>query len=336
MSNNKRYPNISIRSKNEIAKRISSSSFSKNEALDLINDVIKNFDSYWYDSKRSEPEKNKYVRSAAKSPKLKKLLELINAKILTPYDYLIPEFIYGGISRRNNIQAAYHLLGNQRNRTLLKLDVQSFFEQITKERVFHFFNNKSQCTVEASNLLAKFCCVPRGPKNSGSTDIILARGFATSSRLAVWCNLDTFEHLNWKIKKKLKGHDAQVAIYVDDIGISASKVSIEQMETAKELAINILEKSDYNQSLPVHRDARKNKIIQFNKGAEHLGIKLGRTKLTLGNKSRSKIDKIKEAIKEAETENEKNTLREKYKAHHRYRQQVKNIAVIKDIRKKYD
>jgi non-homologous end joining protein Ku len=52
----RRYPKIGIRSKNELAKRISDDKFTQQEALALINDVIKNKDTYWKDSKRSEPE----------------------------------------------------------------------------------------------------------------------------------------------------------------------------------------------------------------------------------------------------------------------------------------
>ena len=208
------YPKIGLRSKNEIAKRISSKKLSTNEALILINDVLKNFDSYWYDSKNSKPEEQKFVRSATKSPALKKLLKLISEKILKPYDVLVPEFMFGGLSGKNNIQATRYLLGEQRDRTLLKLDVKTFFEQVKQERVFYFFYKKCQCTVEASRILASLCCVPRGKKGSGSNEKILARGFATSSRLSMWCNLGTFQHLDWKMKKKLKRKKKHIKKYM--------------------------------------------------------------------------------------------------------------------------
>lgn len=99
MSKN-RYPKISIGSKNELAKRISGKMFSYNDALGLINDVLANFDRYWYDSADSEPEKEKYVRSAVGSP-LNKLLKLIDQKVLAPHDFLIPDFVFGGVSGKN-------------------------------------------------------------------------------------------------------------------------------------------------------------------------------------------------------------------------------------------
>jgi hypothetical protein len=50
------YPDIHIRSKNELAKRIVGTGISKAIALDLINDVLEHHDEYWRDNvKRSEP-----------------------------------------------------------------------------------------------------------------------------------------------------------------------------------------------------------------------------------------------------------------------------------------
>ena len=321
-----RYPKIFLQSKNNIAKRLSSENFLFKDALATINDVLENFDQYWYDSRRSKPNEGKYVRSAAKSPSLRKILKLINEKILKPYDNMVPNFIFGGISERNNIQADRRLLGKKRGRTLLKLDIKSFFEQISEQRVFYLFYEKCGCSVRASRILAGLCCVPRGAKGSNSSEKILARGFATSSRLALWCNLDIFQHLDWKIKQKLNRHDPRIAIYVDDIGITASRVDDALMEDTKKFAINILEENDMNQKLPVHRDG-KTKIIKFADGAEHLGIKLGRNKLSLGWRSRSRTDKIKNAIKNSRKPEEKSDLVKKYRAHQRYKRQVEKSLV---------
>lgn len=316
-----RYPNIFLRSKNDIAKRLASNDFSYKDALDTINDVLKNFDRHWYDSKRSKPDEGKYVRSAAKSPSLRKILRLINEKILKPHDGMVPDFIFGGISERNNIQADRRLLGKSRGRTLLKLDIKSFFERINERRVFYLFYSKCGCSVRASRILASLCCVPRGAKGSSSSEKILARGFATSSRLALWCNLDTFQHLDWKIKQKLNGQNPKLAIYVDDIGITASRVEDALIEETKQFTIKILEEKDKNQMLPVHRDG-KTRITKFVDGAEHLGIKFGRNKLSLGWKARSRTDRIKNAVKSSQTPEEKSNLMKKYRAHQRYKKQV--------------
>ena len=85
----KRYPKIYIRSKNELAKHLSHEKFSKEEALELINNVKGNFDKYWKDSKSSQPSKGKYVRNASHTP-LGLLLQKINVQILAPHDKILP------------------------------------------------------------------------------------------------------------------------------------------------------------------------------------------------------------------------------------------------------
>ena len=80
MSNRGRFPRINIRSKNELAKHIADKSHPYQERLVLINDAVNNFSDYWYDSGRSEPEKEKFVRSAIGTP-LGKLLKLLNDKV---------------------------------------------------------------------------------------------------------------------------------------------------------------------------------------------------------------------------------------------------------------
>lgn len=322
MSKSTKYPKINLRSKNEIAKRISSSDLPPQEALKLLNDVLKNFDSYWYDSKESKPERGKFVRSAAKSPNLQTLLQLINEKILKPHDNLVPGFVFGGLSSRSSIKAAASLLGKKKKRTLLKLDIQTFFEQTKEGRVFTLFNKQCGCSREAAAILASLCCVPLGPKGSGASEKILARGFSTSPRLAVWCNVRTFQHLEWEMKKALKGHDPALAIYVDDIGVSASRVSIEQMEDFKLKAVTLLEK----QSLPPHTEGEKSKIIRFSDNAEHLGTKLGRRRLSLSKEARLRAAVVKRQLKSAGDLEEKKSLLRRYKAHQRHKKNVRDAA----------
>lgn len=322
MSEKNRYPRLNIRSKSELAKRISNASLPFPKALVLINDVLENFDRYWHDSKRSEPEKEKYVRSAIGTP-LGTLLALIDKKVLAPHDHLVPDFLFGGLSEKNHIQAAQSLLGTRRGRVLVGLDITRFFEQIKEARVFYFFHKKCGCSVEAARLLARLCCVPMGPQGTMGAEKSLARGFATSSRLAVWCNLDTFLRLKWKMRRELKAYDPQVALFVDDIGITASRVSVEKMEEVYEIAEEILRSSDKNQSLPLNN--KKKKIQPFVKGAEHLGLKLGRNKLAMGGKSRSRRDKITHALQKATMKNEIKELRKRKKSYGQYQKQISNL-----------
>lgn len=317
MQGSKRYPSLKLRSKNEIAKRISGKDLSYDQALSLINNVLNNFNSYWYDSKHSEPDKNKFVRSAIGTP-LGQLLGLIDAKILAPNDRLVPEFIFGGLSGKNHIQAAYYLLGKKR--TLLKLDIKGFFELIKKERVFYFFYKKCGCSKQASTLLSNLCCVPSGPKGSKSEIEILARGFATSPRLALWSNMDLFIRLNWEAKKMLRGHDPKIAIFVDDIGVAASGIDENTMEVFSKKIEDVLFNFDKNQQLPIN--PKKKEIVSYKKNIEHLGLRLGRRKVTMGKKTKYRFDMVREKLKNPLLVSERNNLLKKHKAYQVYKRQI--------------
>ena len=64
----------------------------------------------------SKPKEEKFVRSAYGTP-LGKLLKLIDKNILVPYDHTLPDFIFGGVSGKDHVGAAYSLLGKRRNRS---------------------------------------------------------------------------------------------------------------------------------------------------------------------------------------------------------------------------
>ena len=318
MQENKRYPKLYIRSKNELAKHISHQAFSQTEALNLINDVVVNYDKYWKDSKHSQPLKNKYVRNAKGKP-LGYLLGKINKRVLAPHDKMLPNFIFGGVSGMSHKKAGEHLLGVKRKRILLKMDVKGFFEKISGNRVFYLFQNKFLCSKKASKLLANLCCVPLGPKEQPALEKSIGRGFSTSPRLAVWCNLDTFIKLDWLVKERLKGKDPRISIYVDDIGVTASKVSKKEMEKLSSEIVELLN-SDKNQRLPVNSD--KTKISSHTEGLEILGLRLNRNTLSIGAKTRSKIDKAKSNLKNKLLPSEKASARNKYKALTYYKKSI--------------
>lgn len=314
-----RYPQIEIRSKNELAKRISGSDLTYTSALELINDVLDKYDEYWHDSSESKPEEDKYVRSAV-GTRLGRLLKLIDKRVLRPHDRLVPDFIFGGLSGRNHIQAVHSLLGKRRDRTLLGLDITHFFEQISEKRVFYLFRRKFGCTAKAAKLFARICCVPSGPKGTERTSKILARGFATSTRLALWCNLDTFLQLKWRAQRLLQKHDPKIALFVDDIGITASRVSEDQMKKVAKVIKNILLEYDTNQPLPLNQ--RKKKIRRFADGAEQLGIKLGRNKMAIGSKARAKRDKIRYELRKPISQVRKTKLIQQRRSYYQYEKQL--------------
>jgi hypothetical protein len=316
---NERYPKIFIRSKSDLSKQISYSKFPKEKALKLINDVLENYDKYWKDSEQSEPEKDKYVRSAKWTP-LGQLLKKIDMTVLSPHDSLLPCFIFGGVKDMNHVKAAEYLLGFKRKRTLLKMDIEHFFEQITQEQVEHFFRDKTLCSRKAAKLLSDLCCVPLGPKGNDSKKKVIARGFPTSSRLAVWCNLDLFIKLNWIVKKRLKNKDPRIMVYVDDIGITAANASKEEMEEIYNEAFELFQ----SQSLKIHPLGTKSKIMFYYEGLKLLGLDLQRNKLRIGLKTRSKITSTKNGLKKASSLDERIKLKTKRKSLMIYKHYVEN------------
>lgn len=298
MSQN-RYPKIYIRSKNDLAKRIASKNLNFVEALALINRVRQNKDKLWQDNmKMSEPKEGKFVRDASRT-ELGKLLKLIDKSLLAPHDNKLPKFIWGGISGRSNVLAVRELLP-LKNRSLLKMDLKGFFEQITRERVKSFFMYKAQCSEKSANFLADLVCVSEGAKLQPTGELVLARGFATSSRLAVWCCLDFFLRLNWQVQDKLAQFNPRIVIFVDDIGIGVSGMKHPQLlnKTAVETE-RLAEKGVSGQSLKFNEKKTKIYSYLYKTPMDYLGARLHKKTLGLAGKSRQRINVLSREIKDS-------------------------------------
>lgn len=299
---NDRYPNIGLRSKNELAKRIRGRDFLQLDALDLINDSVENFNTCWKDHvAMSNPEKCKWVRDASYS-QLGRLHRLINRRVLALYDKCLPSIIHGGVNCKDIKSAAEALLGTKRRRILLKVDMRRFYEHISDQDVIRTLREKMGCSDRAAKLIAKLCCVHDGPKDNPLPNLTLARGFSTSSRLAIWCNLDLFYKIFWEVKKTLRGHDPRIIIYVDDICITASKVSPEAMANLYFNIIRLIKDDACNLEV----NTEKTRIINYlnheydlngnyigSAPYETLGINLKRNSIDIGLSTKSKRARLK-------------------------------------------
>ncbi len=315
---NKRFPKIFIRSKTDFSHHISQPGFTQREALNLINKVGDNFNGYWKDSGSSDALKGKYVRNASKSL-LGALLHKIDKKILKPFDSTLPKIFFGGVGGSNHKKAVEYLLLRKRGRVLIKLDLRRFFEQISAERVQNFFQHKCGCNYKGAKMLVDICCVPVGPKGSGDPRRTIARGFATSPRLAVWCNLDTFIKLERFITEKLQRNNPRIAIFVDDIGISASKISVEEMKKLLPELERIL-KSDPFQQLELNKN-KVSVVSQKTGRVEHLGIAVQGNKFFVGSKTRNKINRIRANLRKAKLP-EQATLKDKLLNLNKYKKYI--------------
>jgi hypothetical protein len=321
-----KYPKIFLRSKNDLSKRLSHRKFSQKEALFLINDCIKNKDKYWEDYlAMSEPKNNKYVRNSS-GTNLGKLLKLIDKNILQPYDNLLPNYIYGGIKGRNHAMAAKNLLGNRNKKTLLKIDLVRFFEQVSKNRVESFFILKTGCSKGVAKILSELCCVPLGKKGGGGNNYVLARGFPTSSRLSIWTNINLFNKLFEISFSKMRKNDFRISIYVDDIGIMVNKITdIELIKLRNEIE-EIFLNFDKNHKLIMHSNNSKKgtSIIHHSDGPEFLGVGLLRNKLSVGLKSSSKRYQIRNMMQNKSSGKHKQ-IKKRYAGMQRYKKYIESV-----------
>lgn len=280
---------INIDSTNALAIRLKGKLLSKQQAKTLIDKVSKNHESLWKDNiSASQPEKGKWVRSAYGTD-LGKLLKMIDTRVLAPLDGELPSFIFGGRTGMSNVTAAKHLLGYEKKRSLLALDIKRFFESVELHQVEKFYLSQG-CSKRFARQAARFSCVPRGSKTEPEKTIALARGFSTSTRLAVWSFINAFYQIQNLVMKELRDHDPRIAIFIDDIGISASNVTEEQMLKLAPKIDQILNKASKN---AVRLNQEKTKLMNYKSGIEHLGVMLTRKKLVLPRDKQSKADWLK-------------------------------------------
>lgn len=301
---NQGYPKLNLYTRKQLANAIRDKDLSFDAAMKLIDDCLINKDKYWSDNpKESKPDDDKWVRSASGTP-LGKLQKRINQKVLAPHDSELPIFIYGGVGKKGIKNAAIALQGKNNKRTLLKVDMRRFFEHITYEDIVRTLVCHCNCGKDVAQIIAEIACVRMGKKSLDNTnEKVLARGFSTSSRLAVWCNLILFRKLFYCMSKRLKGHDPRIAVYMDDISITASRVDPAMLSSLYKDIVNLIENTS---KLEVNKN--KTRIIDYlqreydiidghlleGKTAqfEFLGIGIGRSRLYPGVKTRSKMAKL--------------------------------------------
>ena len=152
----------------------------------------------------------------------------------------------------------------------------------------------------------------------------MARGFPTSSRLALWCNLDLFLKIYWEAKSFLKNKDAKIAIFIDDIGITATNTNETDMEILANKIGDIFYNYDPNQKLLLNN--KKDIKLWYDKKIEYLGLSLGRNKITIGAKTKSKQKRVRNKLKKSNIlPEEREKLLVKKKSYKNYSNYVKSL-----------
>lgn len=174
-------------------------------------------------SKLCDDKKWKYTRAMLEP--LKTLNKTINEKILKPYDKELPLYIYGGVSGKSHIWAAFVHSKFKYPRSYIILDFSTYFEQITEKDVIDSLQKLWICNKSTAKIIAHLGCVSKWKEIKDNGEKVVARWFSTSSRLAIFSTLKFFKNLNHLLHKELKGKKHEISVFVDDITISFDNIS---------------------------------------------------------------------------------------------------------------
>jgi hypothetical protein len=124
-------------------------------------------------------------------------------------------------------------------------------------------------------------------------------------------------------KRHFKGHDPRVAIFVDDIGVTASRV---ERDAVEKFSLKI-EDMFNARALPINTS--KKKIRSTSQGMQHLGLKLGRNKISMGSKTESRMARVRIDLKKPFPKTERDKLLQRSRAYYAYKKHIKKLASTK-------
>jgi hypothetical protein len=121
------------------------------------------------------------------------------------------------------------------------------------------------------------------------------------------------------VRKRLKGHQPCIAVYVDDIGISAIDVRKEQLERLYEEIVSVSVKH----GLALNHEKRE--ICGHDEYQEFVGIRLNKRRVSVGKKALSKEKRLRSCITDSQYSNEeKKGFRSSLKGCIRYKKAVQS------------
>lgn len=134
---------------------------------------------------------------------------------------ITPNYLHSGKRGCSYVTNAEEHVGA---RSIFKIDVSRFFENVLWKDVFAFFRHALKCSPDVSALLANLCTVERRerPENDPrKRDRHLPTGSPISQCLAYWCFAKMFD----SIAGLAHARNLKLTVYVDDITLSGLKVS---------------------------------------------------------------------------------------------------------------
>lgn len=234
---------------------------------------------------------------------LRKLQRRINRRLFNPKgkaDSVVnwPIYIYGSVPNQeiegNTYNRDYVACARQHcgSRSILKLDISDFFDNVHEDHVKSIFANLLKYSEEVADVLTKLCCY------KGS----LVQGALTSSFLACLCLYD----VEPKLVKKLNRKKLRYTRLVDDITISSTQPHFD-FSMVKDIALRQL----YEKDLPVNKD----KVVELYSGTSPMLVHGLRVNYAEPRLPSEEVSRIRAAVKRIELQ----AIEPNYLTSHTYR-----------------
>lgn len=231
----------------------------------------------------------------------KRLIEPIDSKELKSIqkriqillkDIKYDENIFSGIPGKSYIDnGLYHL----ESKYVVALDINKFFPNISREKVYKFFKNKLMNSSDVAEILTDLCTVNLEKISNLDNNVLdylkdnkihqmkhIPTGSSISCIMSYLSNIDMFN----EISNVAKISGCKVSIYVDDVVISSKKMINNEIINK---IISIIKRNGYNIQ---KKKLKKYYSNEFKRVTGNIISKDG-NKLVLPNKIRYRIIKLK-------------------------------------------
>ena len=231
----------------------------------------------------------------------KRLIEPIDSKELKSIqkriqillkDIKYDENIFSGIPGKSYIDnGLYHL----ESKYVFALDINKFFPNISREKVYKFFKNKLMNSSDVAEILTDLCTVNLEKISNLDNNVLdylkdnkihqmkhIPTGSSISCIMSYLSNIDMFN----EISNVAKISGCKVSIYVDDVVISSNKMINNEIINK---IISIIKRNGYNIQ---KKKLKKYYSNEFKRVTGNIISKDG-NKLVLPNKIRYRIIKLK-------------------------------------------
>lgn len=207
-----------------------------------------------------------------------------------------PEYLYGSIPKQKDFEPQDYVncaRNHCGSKSILKLDIQDFFDNISESLVKNIFLNFFKYSNNVANILTKICCV----------DSKVPQGALTSSYLASLC----LYSIEPKIVLRLHNKKLKYTRFVDDITVSSKN---ENFDFAA--IINVIETGLNSLDLPLN--SKKIEIQKFS--SEPMKVHNLRVDFSTPRYDKQEYRRIKSAIHKL-SDQKKELLN--YRTHYFYR-----------------